>query len=48
VTITYKQIGSQVAAGETIEYNGNCSSTGTVWTIDSANSTIDDKYEPKT
>ena len=47
VTITYKQIGSQVTAGQTVEYNGNCSSTGTVWTIDSTNSTIDDKYEPK-
>ena len=45
VTITYKQIGSQVTAGDTVVYTADCGSGGTKWSVAG---TIDPKYLPKT
>ena len=47
VTITYKQIGSKVAAGDTVVYDGTCGDGSMRWDID-ARTTIDQKYVPKT
>ncbi len=48
VTITYKEIGTQVDAGDTVVYTGTCLSTGTQWSVTNPPSTIDAKYLPKT
>ena len=45
VLITYKAIGSQVSAGDTVLYTANCGPGGTTWTV---GGTIDPKYLPKT
>lgn len=45
VTITYKQIGSQVTAGDTVVYTADCGAGGTKWSV---SGTIDPKYYPKT
>lgn len=50
VTIAYEAIGTQVAAGETVIYNGVCRDTGMQWTIPTGatGGTIADKYKPST
>ena len=48
VQITYKAIGSQITAGQIVEYDGVCADTGTIWTIDAGTSTVADKFLPST
>jgi type IV pilus assembly protein PilA len=48
VTITYKGIGNQVTAGDTVVYSATCTPVGTQWTVTNPPSTIDAKYLPKT
>lgn len=44
VTIAYTTIGGAVAGGETVVYNGTCSSAGLKWQIQG---TVATKYRPK-
>jgi len=44
VLITYKAIGSQVTAGDTVLYTATCGPGGTSWAV---GGTIDPKYLPK-
>lgn len=44
VTIAYKTIGGSVASGDTVVYNGECTSSGLKWTITGGVAT---KYRPK-
>ena|SRR5258706_1919982 len=47
VSIVYKAIGNSVTAGQTVLYDGTCSSAaGLTWTV-SSGSTIAAKYRPK-
>jgi hypothetical protein len=44
VTVVYNAIGSSVSSGQTVVYNGTCSSSGLTWSI---GGTIPSKYLPK-
>ena len=44
VTIVYKAIGSQVAAGQTVVYTASCTSGGTTW---ATSGSVAAKYRPK-
>ena len=44
VTIAYKTIGGAVAGGETVVYDGTCSSSGLKWAVQGSVAT---KYHPK-
>ncbi len=44
ITITMATIGTSIAAGQTILYTGNCTTSGLTWTI---SGTIPTKYWPK-
>jgi type IV pilus assembly protein PilA len=48
VTVVLKTIGNSVTAGNNIIYNGACSTSGLVWTVDTTNSTVLAKFLPKT
>lgn len=49
VTITYKAIGTSVAAGQQVLYTGTCSATnGMSWTVGVGATAIATKYLPKT
>lgn len=45
ITVVLKEFGG-VSAGDTLIYNGSCSRTGIVWSIDSA-STVPAKFRPR-
>ncbi len=45
VVLTMKQIGTAVAAGDTIQYDGECGAGGMQWTV---TGTIATKFRPKT
>lgn len=50
VTIAYEAIGSQVAAADTVIYNGVCRATGMQWSVpnDATGGTLPTKYKPST
>jgi type IV pilus assembly protein PilA len=51
VLITFKAVGSSIAAGQVLEYNGVCGAASTTWSIaatPAAGTAIPAKYFPKT